>query len=83
MDSKHTHHQKIISFSRSFLPLYWDNDRGGLLTIIEHGCQNISTHKPFFNTLTPLKVPQSHFVSQASNFAQGQCLTATDWLIVK
>jgi len=61
----------------------WNPDWGGLLHILDTKGEIKKTMIPEYNSLSIFKVPQNHFVSMVTPFAQEQRLAITGWLLSK
>jgi len=61
----------------------WNPDWGGLLHILNNKGKIVTTLVPEFNTLSIFKVPQDHFVSYVTPFAEEKRLSITGWLLSK
>ncbi|MCG8434910.1 MAG: 2OG-Fe(II) oxygenase [Gammaproteobacteria bacterium] len=59
---------------------YWQVDWGGLLHFIDSDGSVSDVFVPAFNTLTIFKVPQNHFVSIVTNFANESRYSVTGWI---
>ncbi len=61
----------------------WNPDWGGLLHILDEKGHIVKTLIPQYNSLSIFKVPQNHFVSYVTPFAQNPRLSITGWLLAK
>ena len=68
----------VMGFSKD-----WNPDWGGLLHILDDKGQIIKTLIPKYNTLSIFKVPQNHFVSYVTPYAESERLAITGWLMSK
>jgi len=79
-DDSHSSEHRIVAYVFGFTPV-WQADWGGLLNIQDETSKVIATQTPAFNTLTLIKVPTLHFVSQVAGYARGVRYTTTGWFL--
>jgi Rps23 Pro-64 3,4-dihydroxylase Tpa1-like proline 4-hydroxylase len=68
----------VLGFSKD-----WNPDWGGLLNVLNENGEIVKTLIPEYNSLSIFKVPQNHFVSYVSPFAESERLAITGWLLAK
>ena len=68
----------VFGFTRD-----WHADWGGMLCFLDKNGEVEDVFVPSFNTLTVFNVPQDHFVSLVSPFANSERLAITGWLFAE
>lgn len=58
----------------------WQADWGGLLHFTSPEGDVVESFLPYFNSISLLRVPQLHFVSQVASYARGARYAITGWL---
>ena len=73
-DDQHRRIAFVFNFSRG-----WQADWGGLLHFVDAQGKVVDTFVPWFNSLSLFKVPQFHYVSQVTAWAETPRYALTGW----